>query len=477
MFIGGHWVQSEDGKTFLARNPATGDAIAEVPLGTRADARKAAEAARAAQSAMRRMSTWDRSHLCLRIADVIHGHEEELARTVSLEQGKPYHSEALPEVRSVARMFAEAAELVKWLEGNTIPVEDARKRAFTIRQPRGVYAIVTPWNFPMEVPTEYLAPGLAAGNAIVWVPAPTTAACAVALARCFEEAEVPPGALNLVTGEGPVVGDEIVASPLTDAVGFTGSSKTGETIAGRAAGKPLLLELGGNGPTIVFADANLDAAAEAIASGCFSNAGQICSATERILVERSVARELATRLVDRARQIRLGNPLERSTQMGPLNNEATAAKMDRHLQDARDKGATVLVGGERRPEFGSNLFYAPAVVLDVPPDSAMFKEESFGPLAALTPFDTEEEAMQLADGDPLGLVSAVWTSRMGRAMRCAERLRTGIVNINSESTYWETHLPFGGAPGKHSGIGRLGGRYTLMEMTTLKTITFDIQLD
>lgn len=474
LYINGEWLGSESQKSFKAYNPATGEVIAEVAEGTRADAGKAAEAAHAAQPAFARWTNWERSQLCLRIADTIERRSEELAQVVAEEQGKPFHTEAKAEIATAITGFREAAELIKWLESSFIPVEHPDKRVYTMRQPRGVYAVITPWNFPVNIPVEYLAPGIAAGNAMVWVPAPSTSVCAVKLMECLIEAGVPDGIVNLVTGEGAVVGDEIVGHRLTNAVGFTGSSVTGEHIARRAAAKPLLLELGGNGPTIVFEDADLDTAAEAIAAGCFFNSGQTCSATERILVHQSVASALAEKIAGHAKQLRVGNPLDPDVTTGPLNNEKTAAKVDRLLEDAVAKGAQIITGGSRLPQLGSPLFYGPTVVLNVSHESALSAEECFGPVAPLILFNSEEEALQMANDDDLGLSAAVWTSNMGRAIRCAEALKIGSVHINENSLYWEIHVPFGGASGKRSGVGRLGGKHTIMEMTDLKTISFDV---
>lgn len=475
MFVGGRWIESVAGARFEARSPATGSAIATLPEGTREDARLAIAAARDGFERLSRLSTWERSTLCARVADVIERRRDDLARTLSLDQGKPYHSEARAEVAATIEGWRNAADHVKWLETSVIPVQDPHKRVLTFRRPRGVYAVVTPWNFPLNIPTEYLAPGLAAGNAIVWVPAPTTSVVAVKLVECLEEAEIPAGAINLVTGPGPIVGDEIVGHPGTDAVGFTGSSATGERIAARAAGKPLLLELGGNGPTVILDDADLELAARATAFGAFFNAGQVCSAAERILVHRAVHDEMAGRLTDAARAIRLGDPFDERTQMGPLNNDPVAAKTDRHIADAVERGARVLTGGGRARGLATDLYYQPTVLTGITRESAINREETFGPVAPLGVFASDEDALAWANDNTLGLVSAVFTTSLSRAFWFAERLRTGIVNVNDSTNYWELHIPFGGASGTRSGVGRLGGKHTLLEMTDLRTICLDVR--
>lgn len=474
-YIDGTWVESESGKTFAAENPATGEIIANLAEGTREDARRAVAAAKKNKSKIAKLSTWERSRLCLRISEVIEKRRDEIARILSQDQGKPLHTEAQWEVNSAIENFRDASEHIKWLEGSTIPTENPNKRVFTFRQPRGVYAVITPWNFPLNIPIEYLGPGLAAGNAIVWVPAPTTSVIAVKLMECMEEAGVPPGVVNLVTGPGPIVGDEIVAHPDTNAVGFTGSPATGEHIARRAAGKPLLLELGGNGPTVILDDANLEVAARATAKGAFLNAGQVCSATERILVHRRVHDEIAERLVAEAQRVRLGDPSQPDTTMGPLNNYPVAEKMDRHLDDGMKQGAKVLFGGKRAPGFKTNLYYEPTVIDNVSPESVINYEETFGPIAPLMQFDDYEQALQIANGAGLGLVASLFTRDVGKAFRIAEQMRAGIVNVNDTSNYWELHIPFGGVAGTKSGIGRLGGKYTIMEMTDLRTISIDVR--
>ncbi len=474
MHVGGKWVGSEGGRVFQAANPATGEVIATLPEGTPGDADAAVAAAREAQRKIAGMSTWKRSRLCLRIAEVMETRKQGLARTLTQDQGKPYHSEALFEVSKAIEGFRNAAEQVKWLEGETIPVEDPNKRVFSFRQPRGVYAVVTPWNFPINIPVEYLAPGLAAGNAIVWVPAPSTSVCAVRLVECLEEAGVPPGVVNLVTGFGPVVGDAIVSHPDTDAVGFTGSAETGVTIARRAAGKPLLLEMGGNGPVVVLDDADLEAASRATAVGCFVNAGQVCSSSERVLVSERIYDDFAERMTREAEAVHLGDPFLVDSTMGPLNNPEVAAKVRRHVDDGVERGASVVFGGRVRGDLGSSLFFEPTVLTDVSLDSLLNLEETFGPVVPLVRVRDDDEILGIVNRNRLGLASSVFTRDLKRAFRFAEGIRTGLVNINDTSNYWELHIPFGGMSGKESGIGRIGGKHTLMAMTDLKTVCIDV---
>jgi acyl-CoA reductase-like NAD-dependent aldehyde dehydrogenase len=474
LYIGGKWLPSASGESFTASNPANDEPIATLQKGSPDDVDRAVTAATEASRGFRATPVWERAALCDRVAQTLHDRRDEVAQVLSADQGKPLHAEAYAEVDTAIEGYRSAAAHVKHLTGETIPVADPNKRVFTRREARGVYAVVTPWNFPVNIPTEYLAPALATGNTVIWVPAPTTSLVAVVLAEVFEAAGVPDGVINLVTGEGSVVGDAAVAHPGTHAVGFTGSTATGQKIATRAAGKPVLLELGGNGPTIVFGDADLEKAAAAIAGGAFFNAGQTCSATEVIFADRRVHQDLVGLLAREAAKIQLGSPDHPATTMGPLNNPAVAAKMDRHISDARTRGAEVIIGGGRADGRGSDLFYEPTVLADVAVDAALVVEESFGPLAPVVPFDSEQQVLEWAAAPQFGLVSSVWTRDAGRGIRTAEALRTGIVNINEASTYWEIHVPFGGGSGTGSGTGRLGGMHTLVEMTELKTITLDL---
>jgi succinate-semialdehyde dehydrogenase/glutarate-semialdehyde dehydrogenase len=293
----------------------------------------------------------------------------------------------------------------------------------------------------------------------------------VTLAECIVEADLPPGVFNLVTGPGSVVGDEIAANPGTHAVAFIGSTETGRKVAAAAAGKALVLEMGGNGPIVVLDDAELDAAAEATITACYLCAGQSCTAGERLLVHRDVAGEFVERLtrlvVDR---IVLGDPFADETTMGPLNNEGVAAKMDEHVEDAIERGATLAAGGARASGFRTGLFWEPTILSGVPPDALVAAEETFGPVAPVVEIDSLDDAIELANASPYGLLAAIFTGDLRRGLEFADRVRTGWVNVNESSNYWESHLPFGGRSGSASGIGRVGGASVLEQFTELQTV-------
>lgn len=474
MYIDGKWVDAKDGATFDAVNPGTWEVIGTIPQGTAEDARAAVAAAETAWERYRWSSVWERSELLRRISRTVEKHREDLARVLSMDQGKPYHTEALGEIGAVIMAFEDASEQIKWLETAVTPVQTPNKRVVSILQPRGVYAVITPWNYPCNIPCEYITAALATGNAIVWNSASSTSLCAVRLTEIFDEAGVPPGVLNLVTGSGAVVGAELVAHPGTCGIGFTGSTEVGHSIARQGAGKPMLLELGGNGPSVILRDADLDMAVPRVAAGCFDNAGQICAATERILVEREVYREVVDRVLAIAKGITVGDQLAEGTRMGPMNNRKVFEKSVEHAKDARARGADILFGGRPCPGFDKGWWFEPTVVADVPLDSLYNLDETFGPVAPIIPFDSHEEALRIANMDDWGLVKSVFTKDMKNAVWFGERLRSGIVNVNDNNCYWELHLPFGGAGGKKSGIGRLGGKNTMLAMSDVKTITFDI---
>jgi succinate-semialdehyde dehydrogenase/glutarate-semialdehyde dehydrogenase len=471
MLVGGEWVASESGATFEATSPSTGEVIGTVPEGTREDARRAIAAARGGFERWSGLSAFDRSRAMRRVAEAIDRRREELARTLALDQGKPLRAEAHDEVEELIAYFDMAAADATRLEGLMPPSVDAGKRVLLYRVPRGVVGVISPWNWPYTMPGEIVAPALAAGNAVVLAPAPTTSVCAVRLAECIAEADLPQGTFNLVTGPGPVVGDELAVNPGTAAIGFIGSIATGRRVAERATGKELLLEMGGNGPLVICEDADLDAAVEATLVACFLNAGQSCTAGERILVHEDVHDAYLGKLeAVIAERVRLGDPFDDATTMGPLNNPPVAEKTERHVGQAAAAGARVILGGRRAPEHGSDLFFEPTVLDDVTDEMEIAREETFGPVVPVTRIRSEAEAIALVDGSPYGLLSAIFTADLARGLRFAERVRTGWVNVNEGTNYWESHLPFGGRAGSASGVGRVGGRFSMERLTELKTV-------
>jgi succinate-semialdehyde dehydrogenase/glutarate-semialdehyde dehydrogenase len=299
--------------------------------------------------------------------------------------------------------------------------------------------------------------------------------CSVKLAECVVDAELPAGVFNLVTGPGSVVGDEIAANAGTHAIGFVGSVATGYRVAERAAGKPLLLEMGGNGPLVVLDDADLDAAVEATLAAAFLCAGQSCTAGERFLVHEDVHDEYLDKLAAAvSRVIRLGDPFADETTMGPLNNEGTAAKMDSHVGDAVERGAVLVAGGARARGFPTDLYYEATVLDRVNDKMEVARDETFGPVVPITTIRSEDEALAIIDSSPFGLLAAVFTRDLGRGLRFAEAARAGWVNVNESTNYWESHLPFGGRAGSRSGIGRVGGRFSMETFTELKTVVVNL---
>ena len=475
MHVGGAWVESESGARTESTSPATGEAIGNVPEGTRDDARRAIQAANAAWRDWAARSAFERAHALERVAELVAERRDELARTLTLDQGKPLYGEAYDEVDELLEYWRMAAADATRLEGLMPPSVDANKRVLVYRVPRGVVGVITPWNWPYTMPAEILAPALAAGNAVVGAPAASTSVCAVKLAECIVDAELPAGVFNLVTGPGRVVGDEIAASAGTHAIGFIGSTATGYRIAERAAGKALLLEMGGNGPVVVLDDADLDAAAEGTVTASFLCAGQSCTAGELFLVQQEVHDEFVARVAARvADGIRLGDPFEETTTMGPLNNESTAAKMDEHVGDAVERGAALVAGGSRAAGFPTSLYYEPTVLDRVSAEMEVAREETFGPIVPIQTIRSEDEALAVIDASPYGLLAAVFTRDLRRGLRFAEAARAGWVNVNASSNYWESHLPFGGRSGSRSGIGRVGGRFSLETLTELKTVVVEL---
>jgi acyl-CoA reductase-like NAD-dependent aldehyde dehydrogenase len=473
MFVDGDWCDAASGATVEATSPATGESLGPVAEGARKDAQRAIAAANAAFPSWAARTGFERAELLHRAADACERRCDELARILTLDQGKPLKAEAEGEVGELIEFFRMAAEDGKRLTG-TIPESAAPgRRVLLLRRPLGVVGLITPWNWPYTMPAEVLAPALACGNCVVWTPAPSTAVCSGVLAECVADADFPPGVFNMVLGPGPEVGDELAANPGTRAVAFTGSTETGLTVAKRAAGKAQLLEMGGNGPFVVMEDADLPAAAEAARVGAFLGAGQSCSAAERLLVHERVKDEFVELLAAQvASEVRLGDPLDDATTMGPVNNEPGAAKMDAHVADAVERGARVVTGGSRATEFPTALYWEPTVLDDVSPDSIAVTAETFGPIAPIVGISSLEQAIEQTNAQSYGLMAAIFTADLAAGMRYADSVQMGLVNINETTNYWEPHLPWGGRARSESGIGRVGGAHPMDTLTELQTVLF-----
>jgi succinate-semialdehyde dehydrogenase/glutarate-semialdehyde dehydrogenase len=475
MFIDGAWTAAASGETFEATSPSTGRLIGTLPKGGREDAGRAIAAAHAAQPAWGARSPFDRAAILERIARVLEARSDELATALTLDQGKPLQAEAYGEVEELIVYFRMAAADTVRLDGIMPPSIDPQKRVLVYRVALGVVGVITPWNWPYTMPAEIIAPALGAGNTVVWNPASSTSVCASVLASCIAEADLPPGVFNLVTGPGSVVGDELAGHPDVAAIGFIGSSATGRKIEERALGKELLLEMGGNGPLVVLEDADLDAAVTATITACFLNAGQSCTAGEWILVDERVHDAYVDRLTSAIRrETRLGDPFDPLTTMGPLNNEKTVAKTEKHVAQAAATGATVVAGGARSPELGSPLYFQPTVISGVQAAMDIAREETFGPVAPITRIRGLDEAIGIVNASAFGLLNAIFTRDLKVGLRFAESVRAGWVNINEGTNYWESHLPFGGRAGSQSGLGRVGGRYLIERLTELKTVVINL---
>ena len=476
LYIGGQWRDGRAGRA-TATSPGSGETFAQVAVADPADVDDAVAAAAAAGAEWAGSSPFQRAGWCDAVEAGIGRRRDELARALTEDQGKPLRAEAFDEVDELAGYFRMAGEDAK-RNGGALPFStSAERRILTARVPLGVVAVVSPWNWPYTMGAEIFAPAMAAGNTVVWVPAPSTIACCAILAEviagALAETGAPVAAFNFVPGPGPVVGDALVGHPGVAGVGFVGSVATGARVAARAAGKAQLLELGGNGPMVILEDADLGLAAAAALEAAYLCAGQSCTAGERFLVHRRVRAEFVDRVVAQTKlQVRLGDPFDPQTTMGPLNNEATAAKFDRHVAGAVAGGARMCCGGHRAAGFPTALYAEPTVLDGVTPGMLIEREETFGPVVPVVEVGSADEALKLTNASPFGLTAAVFTGTLERGLGFAERARAGWVNINASTNLWESHLPFGGRAGSASGIGRVGGRYPMDTFTEAKTITY-----
>lgn len=474
LHIGGSWRDARSDSVVENRNPADGSVVAELGVASADDVDDAVAAARAAQASMARLTEFERAELLHAVADELDANAEELALQMTAESGKPLAAETRDELSETAEIFRLAAEETKRLETHVMPSIERSKRVFTHRKPVGVYALITPFNFPMNIPAELAAAALGGGNAIVLKPSEYAPLSGAAMADAITRAGFPPGAINVVHGGG-AVGAALSTHDGVDGIGFVGSNGTAEAIVRAAGLKRTLIEASGNGPQIVLDDADLQRAATAAVDGATFVAGQCCVATERLLVQESVHDEFVSLVLAAAESAVLGDPMADATTYGPLNNDVVADRMARHVRDAVSLGARILRGGTPEPGLGSELFW-PLTILDgVTPEMAAFREETFGPILPITTVSDDDEAIALANRSHLGLQAAVFTRSLSRAHRYIDELRTGTVLINESTNFWEQHPPFGGAAGTRTGWGRIGGKYTLHDMTDLRTAVIDVR--
>jgi succinate-semialdehyde dehydrogenase/glutarate-semialdehyde dehydrogenase len=458
-------LESDSGETFPVDNPATGETIADVPRMGVAETRRAIERAEAALPGWRALLAKDRARILRRWADLMLERREELARLLTTEQGKPL-AEARAEIDYALSFYEWFGEQAKRVDGDTIPSYAPDKRIVVTKHPIGVTAGITPWNFPAAMPTRKSAPALAAGCTMVLKPAEQTPLTALAVARLGLEAGLPEGVLELVTGaaeDAPVIGGELTGNPAVRKLGFTGSTAVGKLLMAQCARqvKKVSLELGGNAPFLVFDDADLDEAVAGALICKFRNSGQTCISANRILVQDGVYDDFVSRLVDVASKLKVGNGLEPDTKVGPLIEQQAIDKVQRHIGDAVERGGELLLGGDSL----GGLFWQPTVIAGVTPDAAMSCEETFGPVAGVARFASEEEAVRQANDTPYGLAAYFYTRDMGRIWRLSEALEYGILGINTGLISTEV-APFGGV--KESGIGREGSKYGIEEWLELK---------
>ena len=454
-YIAGDWCDADDGATLTVVNPATGKELGSVPKLGRPETRRAIEAANAAWPDWREKTAQERAVLLRRWNDLLLEHQEDLALMMTAEQGKPF-DEARGEIRYAASFIEWFSEEAKRIYGDTIPPHQKDKRIFVLKQPVGVCAAITPWNFPAAMITRKAAPALAAGCTMVVKPASATPFSALALAELAHRAGIPPGVFNVVSGTAKEIGNELTDNRLVRKLTFTGSTATGKKLlsASSATLKKVTMELGGNAPFIVFEDADLEAAVDGAIASKYRNNGQTCVCTNRFLVQDQVYDQFAAKLAKKLGKMKVGNGMSKDTDLGPMINNDAVKSVEKHIADATEKGARILLGGKRH-DMGGN-FFEPTILTDATTEMLLANEEIFGPVAALFRFETDDEAVLLANATEFGLASYFYTRDLARAWRVGEALEYGIVGLNT-GLISTAIAPFGGV--KESGLGREGSKY------------------
>lgn len=469
MWVGGEWTGSADGRTFPIDDPATGDVLAEVPNATEADIRRAVDAAAEAFATWSHTSARQRGDILRRAADLMVADRDRLGRLLTREQGKPI-GEGIGEIDYAAGFLSWFSGEAERVYGATIPSPNPSKRILVLRQPAGVAAAITPWNFPAAMLTRKVAPALAAGCTVVAKPSRATPLSALAVGEILEAAGCPAGVVNIVTTtDSRAFSDLVFADGRVRVVSFTGSTEVGRELMRGAAENivELSLELGGHAPFLVFDDADVDAAIQGAIASKFRNGGQTCICANRILVQRGIAERFVDRLVGRIEALKVGSGLDPAVQIGPMIDERAVEKIERHVEDAVRRGARIVAGGRRLPDLGTR-FYQPTLLLDVTPEMLVMQEETFGPVAVVATFGSEEEGIRAANATPYGLAAYFYTRDYARLTRVAEALDYGIIGANDALPSTPV-APFGGV--KQSGLGREGGFAGIHEFLDVKYIS------
>jgi succinate-semialdehyde dehydrogenase / glutarate-semialdehyde dehydrogenase len=463
-YIDGQWRDAQSGRTAAVTNPATGAALGTVPMMDADETRAAIDAAASAFPAWAARTAKDRATLLRRWYDLMLANADDLAVLMTAEQGKPL-AEAKGEIVYAASFIEWFAEEGKRVYGDVIPGHQPDKRIFVLRQPVGVVAAITPWNFPAAMITRKAAPALAAGCTFVCKPAMQTPYSALAMAELAHRAGIPPGVFSVITGQATAIGGEMTSNPIVRKVTFTGSTQIGKKLMEQCAGtlKKLSLELGGNAPFIVFDDADLDAAVQGAIASKYRNTGQTCVCANRLLVQEGVYDAFVAKLVAAVQKLRVGDGLAGATEQGPLIDDRAVAKVEEHVADALAKGGKVALGGKRHALGGT--FFEPTILTHITPDMLVAREETFGPVAPIFAFTDERQAIRMANDTEFGLASYFYTRDLARSLRVAEALEYGIVGLNTGIISTEV-APFGGV--KESGFGREGSKYGILDYTELK---------